>query len=213
MSVCYAVFLSVLLNSCLSVCLHDICQRLCIPLRFCLSACVSSSVIFLVCLSISVHLSRFVVLLFCYPTLSLSLSLYLYLYLSLSLSSPMHLLKQNESYAKSLHFKGNYFSRPNFIMQMSAPDSFQSEAVIDLMKIYGWKRFAIIASVADYGRCYKSWWLITARECVGGDARMPAHAHVNIYMGVLEGKGIKRDFVVLSQIYPFSENRTDHLTE
>ncbi|KAK2146937.1 hypothetical protein LSH36_578g01076 [Paralvinella palmiformis] len=37
-------------------------------------------------------------------------------------------------------------------MQMSTPDSFQSEAIIDLMKIYGWKRFAIIASVADYAR-------------------------------------------------------------
>ena len=35
---------------------------------------------------------------------------------------------------------------------MSAPDNYQSEALVEIMKMFGWNRFALLASLNEYGQ-------------------------------------------------------------
>ena len=35
---------------------------------------------------------------------------------------------------------------------MCAPDSLQSQALVDLIRQFGWSRIAVLASIKDYGK-------------------------------------------------------------
>ena len=39
--------------------------------------------------------------------------------------------------------------------QMSAPDTYQSAAIVDMMKSLNWSRLALLASLDDYGTSYQ----------------------------------------------------------
>ena len=36
-------------------------------------------------------------------------------------------------------------------LQMSSPDKYQTEALVDIARLFGWSKFVIIADNSDYG--------------------------------------------------------------
>ena len=41
-------------------------------------------------------------------------------------------------------------------LQMSSPDKYQTEALVDIARLFGWSKFVIIADNSDYGAYFSN---------------------------------------------------------